>query len=66
MPSVGFCLPSTCTADDLNSAVTKLLGSRVIKGRNFSVVALANENDCYTEKKVQASSKFDNITVTIL
>jgi hypothetical protein len=35
MPSVGFCLPSTCSADDLNSAVAQFLGSRVIKGRNF-------------------------------
>ncbi len=66
MPSVSFCLPSTCSADDLNSAVAQLLGSRVIKGRNFSVIAIANENDCYTEEKVQANSRFDNITVTIL
>lgn len=66
MPSVGFCLPSTCSASDLNSAVEQLLGFRIIRGRNLSVVALANESHCYTEEKVQSSSVFDNVTLTIL
>jgi hypothetical protein len=65
-PTVGFCLPSTCTADDLNSAVSQLLGFRIVNGRNFSVVPISDENYCYSKEKIQASGRFDNLTVFIL
>ena len=65
-PTVGFCLPSTCTANDLNSAVSQFLGFRIVHGRNFSVVAISDENNCYSKEKIQSSGIFDNLTVFIL
>jgi hypothetical protein len=66
-PSVGFCLPSTCSASDLRSAVSQRVGHRTIKERNFSIVAIANENYCYTQQKIDSSrTTFDNVTITVL
>jgi len=66
-PSVGFCLPSTCSASDLRSAVAQLVGSRVIKEKKFSVVAISGENYCYTQEKINASkATFDYLTLAVL
>ena len=65
-PSVSFCLPSTCTAGDLNSAFDQLLGFRVVNGQNFSIVPIGNAYNCYTKEKIQANSTFDAVTITIL
>ena len=65
-PSVGFCLPSTCSAIDLKSAVAQHVGHRTINEKNFSVVAIANENYCYTQQKIDASRTFDNVTIAVL
>ena len=64
MPSVSFCIPSTCSARDLRSAVAQLLnGHRVIKGENFSLVAITNENYCYTQG---SEMKFDILFTSTL
>ncbi len=66
-PSVAFCLPSTCSAGDLTSAVSQHVGHRTIKGTNFSIVAIANENYCYTQEKIDISRKtFDNVTIAVM
>jgi hypothetical protein len=65
-PTVGFCLPSTCSANDLNSAVSQFLGFRIVHDRNFSVVAISDENNCCSKEKIQSSSIFDNLTIIIL
>ena len=68
-PSVGFCLPSTCSAGDLRSAVAQLVaaGHRVINEKNFSIVAMSNEKYCYTLEKIHArSTTFDNPTLIVL
>ena len=66
-PSVGFCLPSTCSASDLRSAVAQHVGYRTIKETNFSIVTVANENYCYTQKKIDTSrTTFDNVTIAVL
>ena len=66
-PSVSFCLPSTCSASDLRSAVAQLVGSRVIKEKKFSVVAISGENYCYTQEKINASrATFDYLTLAVL
>ena len=65
-PSVGFCLPSTCSAGDLTSAVAQLVGHRTIKGRRFSIVAIANENYCYTREKIDVGrTTFDSVTLAV-
>uniref|UniRef100_A0A0P5Y8E9 Nose resistant to fluoxetine protein n=1 Tax=Daphnia magna TaxID=35525 RepID=A0A0P5Y8E9_9CRUS len=66
-PSVGFCLPSTCTASDLRSAVAQQVGHRVGKGKNFSIVAISSEDNCYTEEKIHnRRTTFDNVTLIVL
>lgn len=66
-PSVGFCLPSTCTASDLRSAVAQQVGHRVGKGKNFSIVAISSEDYCYTEEKIHnRRTTFDNVTLIVL
>ncbi len=64
MPSIGFCLPSTCSARELRYAVAQRIGYRLIENVNFSLVAIANESYCYTNDKLSAHSiKFDNIAI---
>lgn len=66
-PSVGFCLPSTCSAGDLRSAVGQLVGSRVVKENNFSIVAISSEKYCYTQEKIHGrNTTFDNPTLIVL
>lgn len=68
MPSVSFCIPSTCNARDFRSAVAQLLnGHRVVNGRNLSMVAVTiNEDYCYTLNKTNDSSKFDRLCIFTL
>lgn len=66
-PAVGFCLPSSCTAKDLRSAISQRVGYRVIKGENFSITVLASENNCYTQEKININSTtFDTFTRVVL
>ena len=66
-PSVSFCLPSTCSAGDLRSAVAQLVGFRVINQNNFSIVAMSSEDYCYTQEKIHASrTTFDYLTLAVL
>ncbi|XP_057379363.1 nose resistant to fluoxetine protein 6-like isoform X1 [Daphnia carinata] len=64
-PAVGFCLPSSCTAKDLRSAISQRVGYRVTKGANFSITVLASENNCYTQEKIN-STTFDTFTRIVL
>ena len=65
MPSVGFCLPSTCTARDLRSAVAQLVEFRSINGMNHKVVTISSEDYCYYEDKTK-KIKFDILTTIVL
>ena len=65
MPSVGFCLPSTCTARDLRSAVAQLVEFRSINGMNHKVVTISSEDYCYSEDKTK-KIKFDILTTIVL
>ena len=54
-PSVAFCIPSSCTASDLRSAVANRLRHRL----NLpSLVSVTSEDFCYTRDKIKADSKF--------
>ena len=56
--SVGFCIPSTCTARDLRTAVAQRVG--------VSLVSITSEDYCYTQDKIRKiNSQFDTAaTVT--
>ena len=49
--SAAFCIPSSCSAEDLRSAVAHRL-------RHFSLVSITSEDFCYTRDKIKADSKF--------
>ena len=50
-PSVAFCVPSTCSAGELRSAVANRI-------RHLSLVSVTSEDFCYTQEKIKADRKF--------
>ena len=52
-PSVAFCIPSTCSAQELRSAVA----NRV---HHLSLVSVTSEDFCYTQEKVQTINQTFN------
>lgn len=67
MPSVSYCLPSTCSARDLRSAVAQLVGRRNINGVNHTLVTISSEDYCYSEEKINAKDiKYDILAISIL
>lgn len=65
-PSIGFCLPSTCSARDLRSAVAQQVGYRASNGKNFSIVAISSEDYCYTQEKILANGTVDKLALIVL
>ena len=51
-PSVSFCIPSSCSARHLRSAVAQRV-------RDWSLVASTSEDFCYTKDKIRTDSTFD-------
>lgn len=66
MPSISFCLPSSCNASQLRWAIGQRLGHRYIDNRNVSLVAITNEEYCYTRNKISESQKLDNLTIVAM
>ena len=55
---IGFCLPSSCSASDLRSAVAQRVGRNMIEPGK-SVVTIADENHCFTNEKIASHSALD-------
>ena len=66
MPSISFCLPSTCNATQLRWAVTQLIEHHFIDKMNASLVAITNEEYCYTQDSINISKKLDSLTIAVL
>lgn len=62
LPSISFCLPSSCSATDLGQAVGELVGSYVIA--NKSVVTVTDEQYCFKEDN--EPPPFDSATITVM
>ena len=62
LPSISFCLPSSCSAADLGEAVAELIGSYIIF--NNSIVTVADENYCF--KNSTDPVKFDGADITVM
>ena len=52
-PSVSFCIPSTCGAQDLRSAISHLV-------RNLSVVPISTEDYCHTRESIKVGNRTFN------
>lgn len=61
-PSTVFCLPSSCTADDLGQAVAQLIGTNVIG--NYSILTTTDENYCFTNAR--KTPTFDGPDIAVL
>ena len=60
-PSISFCLPSSCSAQDLGQAVAELIVSYIIA--NYSIVTVTDERYCFKENKDPTSFDAPEITV---
>ena len=65
LPSVGLCLPSSCSAEDVRSACAQQVGSSTIRC-NHSVVTITDANYCYTKEKVDAPPDLDGADITVM
>jgi hypothetical protein len=63
-PSTTFCLPSSCSAEDLGQAVAELIGSYVIA--NNSLVTVTDELYCFKENNDPNPPAFDGVVITVL
>ena len=67
MPSVSFCIPSTCSASDLRSAVAQRVGYRVVNGINHTIVTISSEEYCHTKHKINVNNiTTDNVALITL
>lgn len=56
---VGFCIPSSCSARDLRSAVAQLLGTRTIGTSSpASVVTITDQDHCYSQDDANNKALF--------
>ena len=54
-PSIAFCIPSSCTADDLRSAVANRISNR----RHLSFLSPSTSEDfCHTQSKIKDDATF--------
>lgn len=60
-PSISFCLPSSCSADDLGKAIGQLVGSFVIN--NYSIVTYTSEKYCFKNSNQSPSFEAADIVV---
>lgn len=64
LPSISFCLPSSCSADDLGKAVAQLVGSYVIA--NNSIVTLTDEQYCFKDTDEKRILDGPDVTVIVV
>lgn len=62
LPSVSFCLPSSCSAADLGQAVAELVGPYVFG--NYSIVTVTDEQYCFKEERDPPT--FDGPDITVM
>lgn len=62
LPSISFCLPSTCTAQDLGQAIAQLIGSYIIA--NHSIVTITDDEFCF--KPTDKPKEFDGADITVM
>lgn len=62
LPSISFCLPSSCSSGDLGQAVAQLVGSYVIG--NYSIATVTDEQYCFTDHVDPPS--FDGPDITVM
>lgn len=60
-PSTTFCLPSSCTANDLGQSIAQLVGTYAIGG--YSIKTVTDERYCFTDEHNPPKFNAGDITV---
>ena len=73
LPSMDYCIPSSCSAEDFRSSIAQLVGSRTIGNSTYdgvmyynSKVTLTDERYCYTQEKIEAAPNFDGPDIAFM
>lgn len=72
IPGMDFCLPSTCSPDDIRRAISEFVGQEVIyvdetnETRYYSIVTYADDGWCYTRETVDATPSFDGPDIAVM
>lgn len=68
-PSAGFCIPSSCSAEDFRKSVAQLVGAQALGDETngySSIVSMADETECFTLDEVNAPPDLDGPDITVL
>jgi len=70
---IGFCLPSSCSAHDLQTAIAQRIGRNTFRLANqpensslYSLATATHERYCHTENKMKEESTYDWLSITFL
>ncbi|XP_057365447.1 nose resistant to fluoxetine protein 6-like [Daphnia carinata] len=63
LPSLGLCIPSSCSASDLAHSIAQLIGRYVIA--NQSIVTIADEKYCFTAEE-DSSTSFSGPDIAVM
>lgn len=70
---IGFCLPSSCNARDLQTAVAVIIGwdkfqlpNQIDKSSFYSIATITHERYCHNKNKINEQSSFDKISISFL
>lgn len=75
LPSVDFCIPSSCSVEDFRSAVASIIGKETFANATdeatgqlyfLSLVALASQDYCFTEESITATPVFDGPDIAVM
>ena len=73
-PGVDFCIPSSCSPDDLRRAISEFGGQKaIISGVDefnetyyYSIAVYAGDDWCYTRESVDATPNFDGPDIAVM
>jgi hypothetical protein len=74
LAGLDYCIPSSCSAEDFRSSIAQLIGSRVIDNITtyndtsyyISMVAINDDNYCYTAEQIKATPNFDGPDIAVM
>jgi hypothetical protein len=73
LAALDYCIPSSCTAQDFRLSIAQLIGSRAIDNTTYndtnyytSMVAVNDDNYCYTAEQIKATPNFDGPDIAVM
>lgn len=73
LAGLDYCIPSSCSAEDFRLSIAQLIGSRAIDNTTYndtnyytSMVAVNDDNYCYTTEQMNATPNFDGPDIAVM